>query len=461
VNDHQDKMKARLCFCSLLLLVLSVSGPSASADDNTINAKIDAYLSPYLAMNDFSGAILIAKNDQVIFRKSYGFANREWQTKIGANTKFRIGSISKQFTAAAVVLLEERKLLHLNDSIDRFIPGFPRGSEITLQLLLTHMSGLARDLPNKVEFSESAHSVRELVDIAKKLPLDSTPGTNYQYSNLEYLVLADVIEIVSGKDYATFLTENIFKPLQMTDTGVDEHDAILEERASGYQTGFGTGLINAQFEDMSNEIGYGSIYSTCDDLLKWQRAWNTDQVLRRSSWAKIFTDYGHGYGFGVSLGKIAGHKALGHDGSVAGFNAFLESFPEDHICIIYTGNIESGALLKLPDGLAEIALGEKYEIPALRPAAIRLTVAQIAPYAGTYDLFPGFSLEVVVKNGMLYLNGGGSDFFALTSFSENHFFYRHLYGDITFVRDSSRKVIELIWRWGGSDGKEYHYPKRS
>jgi len=412
-------------------------------------------------MNDLNGSILIAKDGRVVFNKSYGLANRELRVGIDANTKFRIGSISKQFTAAAILLLQERNALHLADPISKFISGFPSGERITLQTLLIHTSGVPRDLPDHRNFSKVGHSIRQLVDIVKSLPLDFEPGAKYQYSNLGYLLLADVVEEASGRDYGTFLKDNIFVPLSMNETGVDRQDEILEHRASGYQTGVGTELINAQFEDMSSEAGYGSLYSTVEDLLKWEKAWNTDQVLRKSSWAQMFQDYGHGYGFAVSVDKLFGHTVMGHDGSVNGFNAFVRSFPDQRVCIIYVGNIESGALLKLPDDLAAIIFGERYEIPPLRPPHVALKQAQLLPYVGSYLLFPGFPLDTELQGNELYLRGGGSgeEYLALTPLSDSHFFYRHLYGDITFVKDPTGQVTEMVWRWGGSGGKEYHCKK--
>jgi len=249
--------------------------------------------------------------------------------------------------------------------------------------------------------------------------------------------------------------------LGMNETGLDQQDEILEQRASGYQTGVGTQLINAQFEDMSNEAGYGSLYSTVVDLLTWEQAWNTDRVLQKSSWAQMFKDYGDGYGFAVSIDKLFGHTVIGHDGSVNGFNAFVRSFPDQRVCIIYTGNIESGSLLKLPDDLAAIVFGEPYEIPSRRPSPVALGQAQLLPYVGSYLLFPGFSLDTELRGNELYLRGGGSgeEYLALTPLSDSHFFYRHLYGDITFVKDPTGQVTEMIWRWGGSGGKEYHCKK--
>jgi CubicO group peptidase (beta-lactamase class C family) len=457
-------MKVTLCVGTSILLLgasfSSLSEPLQSGKNRLkLGLEIDRYVAPYLEMNDFNGSILISKDNRVVFKKSYGIANRETQVNITPQTKFRIGSISKQFTACAILVLEERKLVALTDTIGKFIPDFPQGDRITLHMLLTHTSGVTRDLPDKSKLSKIGHTIGQLVDIVKLLPLDSEPGTKYQYSNLDYLLLADIVETASGKDYETFLSETIFVPLAMSSTGVDRHETILMQRAAGYQTGFGTDLVNAEFEDMSNEVGYGSLYSTPEDLLRWEQAWNTDRVLNKSSWIKMFTDYGHGYGYAISFGTLFGHDVVGHDGSVAGFNSFLRSFTKDHICIIYMGNIESGTLLKLFDGLAAIMFQVKYEIPARRPAPVVLTKAQLQPYVGTYALFPGFSIEVKLEGKGLYLSGGGSEFLALTSLSETHFFYRHLYGDITFVKDPSGKPTELIWRWGGSDGKEYHCPK--
>ena len=427
------------------LLAVLTANARAQEPDRRLAERIDRYVAPYVRMNDLSGVLAVTRKGRVIFEGSYGLSNRELGTRNTVHTRFRIGSVSKQFTAAAILLLQERGALAVTDSLARYLPDFPGGDRITLRQLLTHSAGLARDLPNKREFSKSAHDLDELIRIAAAQPPAAEPGTRFLYSNLGYLVLAAVIERVSGQSFPSFLEQHVFVPLRMGETGTDESSRILPGRAAGYQTGVGRELVNAPFEDLSNETGYGSLYSTVPDLLTWQAAWNR-RLLSTASWRELFTDHGEGHGYGVSVKTEGTHTVVGHDGSVAGFNAFVRCFPAEEICVAYAANVESGLLSRLQDDLPAVIFGEGYAVPPLRPDPVHLTPAELAPKQGTYEVFPGFTLEVQARGAELYLSGNGSELVALTPLSPVHFFYRHLYADVTFQADPSGVVTGLRWK---------------
>jgi CubicO group peptidase (beta-lactamase class C family) len=416
------------------------------ASQSTLEKKLAAYLKPYLEMNDLSGTFLFAKNGRVLLEKSYGYANLELGVRNRRETRFRIGSISKEFTAAAILILQQEGRLDVHSTVQQFLPTLPNAKQITITELLTHTAGLARDLPNKREFSKSYHSLDELVMVAEGLPAAAEPGKRFQYSNLDYLLLAYIVEQSSGRDYGEFLAEKIFLPLKMTHTSVDKHSEITRDRASGYQTGLGDSLVNAPFEDMSNETGYGSLVSTAEDLLKWEEAWNNDNVLTKENWKAMFSDYGHQYGYGVSIHQLFHRTVIGHDGEVAGFNTALHSIPEEKLCVIYLANIESGVLTVIQDDLIALALNESYKIPARRPLSVTVAPEILKSYVGTYEVFPGLVLETSLENGTLSLNGNGSEFVALTPLSPTRFYYRHLYAEITFQKDASDQVTGLVWK---------------
>ena len=211
--------------------------------------------------------------DKCYLIRSYGDANLEWKIPNSPTTKFRIGSVTKQFTAASILLLEERGKLKINDSIKKYIPNIPAAwDKITVFNLLTHTSGIPdyAGFPNYDSDKVMPRTSEQLVAYFREKPLDFQPGEKYQYSNSGYVLLGYLIEIISGQSYKDFIEENIFKPLNMQNSGCDSNSAIILYRASGYSTG-PNGLLNAPYIDMSNVFAVGNLYSTTLDLLRWER----------------------------------------------------------------------------------------------------------------------------------------------------------------------------------------------
>jgi len=239
-----------------------------------IAKQVDTYLKPYLDAASFSGAVLLARGGKVLLSKGYGMANYELNIPNTPQTKFHIASLSKTFTAAAILQLQERGLLSVQDPIARFIPDYPRGNEITLHHLLTHTSGIPdiNGVPEYDSLSRFAQTPASLIAVFRDRPLLFEPGARYSYSNSNYNLLAFVIEKVSGKTYGEFLQENIFGPAGMTSTGHDGDPAtLLTNRATGYVPSGLFDLANAPFLDWSAKTGNGSIYSTVEDLYRWDR----------------------------------------------------------------------------------------------------------------------------------------------------------------------------------------------
>ncbi len=409
--------------------------------------RIDQYLAPFVAMNDFAGTFLVARRGRVLVERSYGLANRETGTPNSADVVFHIGSISKQFTAAGIMVLVDRHLVDLDAPVDRYLPGLANGGTITVRQVLTHSAGLGRDLPDKRTYSAVPHTAAELLAAARSVPPIGKPGSQFAYSNIDYLLLAEIIERVSGESYGAFLASALFIPLGMSHTGVDSTPLILEHRASGYQTSVGTDVQHAHFEDMSNELGYGALYSTAGDLLRWEEAWNRSPVLTPESWRAMFTDYGHQYGFGVSVRERAGHRVVGHDGNVPGFDGFLYRFVDDSVVAIMLSNVESGFLPLMEDELVPLLFADTAPRASLRPPAQRVPVATLRAYEGSYQVAPGFVLDVKEMGGDLYLRGGpGEWWFAMTPQSTTRFFYRHLFATITFAVRADGRVSGFTWK---------------
>jgi CubicO group peptidase (beta-lactamase class C family) len=230
-----------LATCLLLSLI---TGPPTIAGDRELEARVDAYLAPHLANRDFSGTVLIARGDTIRLGKGYGMSNYELNVANTLDTKFRIASVTKTFTAAAVVMLMERNVLGLDDPLRKFIPDYPKGEKITVEYLLRHRAGIP--VPADLEMRREHLSIEEVTKRIEHEPLDFEPGTADQYSGSGYKLLAYIVQRASGRSYEEFLRDGLFRPLRMADTGEDHDEPILSNRASGYLPGPGrVGLKNA------------------------------------------------------------------------------------------------------------------------------------------------------------------------------------------------------------------------
>ena len=405
---------------------------------NSIEASVDRYLAPFIQMKDFSGTILIAKNDKILLRKSFGAANYELSVPNKPQTKFQIASLSKTFTAAAIVLLEKNGHLRLDEALSKFIPDFPNGDRIKISHLLSHSAGIP-DFYALLEYEDlntTPVAFQDWIDLLKTKPLDFEPGQNSRYSNSGYMLLAAVIEKSTDEKYEHFLHSQIFKPLKMENTGVVDDMHIISNMASGYDPWIGPqGLIKAPYHSKSVLTGSGSLYSTVDDLYTWYLAIRGEKLFSISELA-------YPYGWGVR--ERFGHKLLEQDGSNPGFIAHISAYLAENLCIIALGNIRTGVMTRIKEDLAAIALGRDYEIPRLRKV-IKVDPDVLDKYVGRYQVSPSMVMSIKRDGKYLYLKGTGGEFLPLEALSENEFFYRQLYASIVFDEDDSGRVHQLLW----------------
>ena len=433
-----------LTIISGLFLILFLFSPFlyAQKTDNLIindvkilESNIEKFVAPYLQMQDFSGAILISENGKSLFKKGFGFSNYETRRPNTPQTRFRIGSLNKQITAAAILLLEEKGKLKTEDTVSKFFPGFPNGDKITIQHLLTHKAGFPKYVPYKNESKNP--TTNELLQIIGSLKPEAKPGERYNYSNAGFVLLALIVEKVSGKAFPQFLTENIFKRLGMKNSGV----GLSQELAQGYVTGTGTEIVSATSLGVFNY----EVFSTVEDLDKWQIGLYSGKLLAPTSLTKMTTDYGDKYGYGLSVGKTS-RRYFGHDGVTSGYNGFVTYFPDEKLSIVFLGNIESGALGEFQTNLPTIAFGKEFRKATVREFAKVVQAENFKNYVGRYEVFPGFYLDVKSERETLSLRGPMGAFIALTPLSENEFFYRHLYAKVIFVKDENQKIVRLDWK---------------
>ena len=283
-------------------------------------ARLDEILRANQQYRHFMGSVLLAKSGKVILEKGYGMANLELDVPNSPATKFRIGSITKQFTSTAILQLQEQGKISVKDAACKYIDNCPESwKAITIHQLLTHTSGIPNYMnPKFVQTSANirpALSPQDIVMLMRDKPLDFEPGSKYLYGNTDYVFLGAIIERASGERYADYLRAHIFAPLGMDDSGFDDMATIIKNRASGYEL-WARGLENARSFDMALFSAAGALYSTIRDLYRWDRALYTDKVLTKASLAKAWTPEKNDYGYGWELQSVAGHKQVGHGGGV-------------------------------------------------------------------------------------------------------------------------------------------------
>ena len=440
-------------FVALIALCLS-SVQFALAQTPTaqqIAAKIDEYMTAAVQINRFSGSILVARDGQPIVSKGYGMANYELDVPNTPQTVFRLGSLTKQFTATAIMMLQERGKLNVNDSICKFLSDCPAAWQpITIRNLLTHTSGIPNytALPDYEKTQSLPVTQASLIARFKDKPLEFAPGEKYKYSNSGYYLLGVIIERASGKTYADFLQDNIFKPLGMTSTGYDSSGSIIKHRAAGYAVQSDS-LVNASYLDMSIPYAAGSLYSTVEDLLRWDQSLYTEKLISRKSLDEMFTPFRGEYGYGWNRRKKFDRQALEHEGGINGFNTFISRFPADRLTVIVLSNNEYRSVARIANDLTAIVFDAPYKIPQERKA-IAVASSTLDKYVGQYQL-PNTIITITNENGRLMWQAFGQPKVELFAESETDFFVKISDVQVRFIKDAQGRVTGLVRNRGGVD----------
>jgi CubicO group peptidase (beta-lactamase class C family) len=339
--------------------------------------KVDKLISAYAEYGKFNGSVLVAEKGKVIYKKGFGLADMEWNIPNQPDTKHRLGSITKQFTSVLIMQLVEQGKLKLDVPISAYLPDYPKknGDVITIHHLMTHTSGI----PNMTSFpgflkdiSRNSYSPVQLVNLFADSTLQFKPGERFEYSNSGYIVLGYIIEKVTGKSYAQALQENIFTPLNMTNSGYENNGPLLKNRARGYEKN-GSRYVNASFIDMSVPYSAGALYSTVEDLYLWDQALYGNQLLRKENIELLFTKHipsgGSHYGYGLGIGEMTlGNTAdriatIGHGGGINGFNTQLTRITSDNSFIVLLDNTGGAPLNQMTSAIAAILYDKSYDLP--------------------------------------------------------------------------------------------------
>jgi D-alanyl-D-alanine carboxypeptidase len=394
-------------------------------------------------------AVLVVQDGATVLRRGYGMAELELGVPIAPDMVFRVGSVTKEFTAACVLKLAEQGRLALDDPLSKYLPDFPTsGRKVTLEQLLTHTSGIRSytDMPAWPARMREEWTLAELEDFFKNEPFDFEPGTRWHYDNSGYVLLGAVLEKVTGKPYADVVSEMILRPLGMKDTRYGSDAPIVPGRVAGYvkDPAFGV-VINAPFLSMTQPYAAGALVSTVDDLARWQAALDTGRVLsegsRRRMWTPIRLPDGSDtrYGFGWAIWNYEGHAVVEHGGGINGFVTANMRFPDDRIYVAVLSNCAGCADTRaLALRAASTLIGKPF---GERPVA-PVSQALLDRYAGTYRDRDGDDWIVTRKGDHLLLAAGPRSWEAWPS-SDTEFFLRDAVRTVTFVKDARGDVTGM------------------
>jgi CubicO group peptidase (beta-lactamase class C family) len=424
---------------ALTLSVVLYAAVAAFAQDI---ARMEQVIQSHVSAGTFMGTVLVAKDGAVIVDKAYGMANLEWDVPNTPTTKFRLGSITKQFTAAAILLLEERGKLKVDDRVKSYLPDSPMAwDRITIFNLLTHSAGIPNftSSPDYNTIKLSARSADAAVAAFRDRPLDFGPGEEMRYSNSGYLVLGAIIEKVSGQTYEKFVADNLFAPAGMTDSGYDSNSAIIKRRASGYVR-TPAGFTNAGYLHMSIPHAAGALYSTTHDLLKWEQALFAGRIVSKASLDRMITPFKNNYALGVTSADVNGRRVIAHGGGIDGFNTHLAYYPESRTTVIVLSNVNGTVPGTLAGQLASLVHGESVTLTSERQTAT-VPPTTLARYVGAYELAPNAVMTITLEGDGLMAQLTGQGKLAIFPQSETQFFLKVVDAQIEFAADGSSLVL--------------------
>jgi CubicO group peptidase (beta-lactamase class C family) len=357
----------------LLVILLGQISLAYAGDTSGNAAKIDKLIQQYADCCSFTGTVLVSDHDKIIFKNGYGLANREWNIPNTPDVKFRLGSITKQFTSMLIMQQVAKGSIKLDAHLSDYLPYYRQdtGSKVTISQLLSHTSGIPSYTDDPKFFPDNSRNYYAVDDFVKKFcsgDLQFAPGTKFHYDNSGFFILGAILEHVTGKTYEALLQENILVPLGMKDSGYDHYANILSKRASGYQQEL-AGVVNAPYLDMALPYAAGSLYSTVEDLYKWDQALYTDKLIPNDLKQKLFTPNLENYGYGWDIRTIpanepgAGQTLISHGGGINGFNTLEERLVGDHDLIVIFNNTPGANLGEMSVGIRAILYGQQPATP--------------------------------------------------------------------------------------------------
>jgi CubicO group peptidase (beta-lactamase class C family) len=466
----------------LFLLAALILTSSASAQTNDTARALDEYLSARTELGRFSGAVLVARGDEIVLRKGYGFADVEKRVPYTPETRHQIASLTKMFTSMAALKLRDAGKLRLEDSICKYLEDCPAAWQpVTVQNLMRHNSGIP-DYEEKLELGSDKYMqfmarrkvVATIYEDAKKQPLDFKPGEKFKYSNTGYIVLGYVIAAAARRLFAEVITDTVLKPAGLTHTGVLGYGATPKNVANGYTHGdigwekmlagypltsghlkararvFGRELSEEERGALTPAAGDGSLYSTLDDLLRWSRIMDGGKFVSPAEAAEVFAPGLEGYGYGWIADTNFGHKRLRHTGSLPGYTSQLIKFPEEKLTIIIFCNLDRARMGTIVRDVTAIVFGKPYDLP-VSGKLTTLSAEQIAALVGNYKTTDGEMLNIRKETDYLTAEIKDQYTAGLIPVSPTEFYFPLADGRAVFTLDAAGRATRVNMRYSGAD----------
>jgi len=429
------------------LLLLAIGGHVYA---QTVKDRLDAYCKAMEANRGFNGSVKVMQNGNTVLSGSYGYADVDNKIRGDEQTRYQVGSVTKQFTATVILKLAEQGKLSLADKLSKFYPSFPKADKVTIEHLLTHRSGIKSytgvprifDSVKTIPVSEAG-----MVKLIASFPYDFEPGTGWAYSNSAYSLLGYIIQKATGKTYEQSVREIIFEPLGMRQSGFD-FKGLTASRATGYSF-VKDGVANrAQQVDSTVSFSAGSLYSTLEDLSRWNSSLYSGKILSTASMKNAHTVRQNHNGLGWFVDTLHGFRVIQHGGGIDGFLCQNYVVPEEGIQVIVLGNVGNYDPNAFASDLLGILAGQTVSLPEARKG-ILIAENILKQYEGEYELEPGQVANFMVKDGKLLVDTHHDPVEELIPRGENVFGFTNMDATLEFVKGNSGLVEKFVFRQGG------------
>lgn len=431
---------ARLSSILLFLCLLSFGVKAQTA-----TRLLDSMANLYAQLKEFNGSVLVAQKGKILLEKGYGYKDVIQKTKVDANSLYQYGSVTKQFTSALIMYLQEIGKLNIQDKLSKYFPELPFADSVTIYNLLTHTSGIY-NYTNNPEFMKSEAvkpaNKEKIFALFQDKSLEFTPGSKFNYSNSGYSLLGYIIEKASGKKYESLVREVLLQPTGMQTAGFDFTNNHSADKTTGYYFIKGEKFEAAGIVDSSVAYSAGSLYGSVKDLYAWHQALQKGQFLTAASWQQVYTPFHAKYAFGWQVDSLYGKPVAEHGGGIFGYTSIIKRFPKDDVAIVVLSNNSSTKSQELATRLAALVFQQPVEWP-VKKVFVQVPEEKLKPYAGDYELMPNFVITISIENGKLMGQPTGQSKTELLPENENKFYVEPADADVTFVKDASGTVTAL------------------
>jgi CubicO group peptidase (beta-lactamase class C family) len=441
------KVRTKQVLFAIMAVLISLSADAQSPSQKMMTLEFDKLLSAQFKPGETGCASLVAIKGQIVYKKAFGMANLELNVPMKPDMVFRVGSITKQFTAIALLQLMEQGKLSLQDEITKFIPDYPtQAYKITIEHLLTHTAGTTSytNVPEFQSYVKEDLKPAEVIDKFKNLPMVFAPGTKWNYNNSGFFLLGYIIEKASGKTYQEYIEENLFNPAGMTNSLYGSNKKIVKNRAYGYQPDDDK-TVNADYLSMLLPYSAGSIMSTVEDLYKWNRALLADKLVKKETLEKAWTEYklsdgkGTHYGYGWFLRQLQGSPTIEHGGAINGYLCNSLYLPKEDVFVAVFSNSNGKSPENVSMKIAAVSIGKPFNY-----TEIQVPENILDQYIGVYEDENGNQRMITMDKAKLWSQRSGGSKYQIKPFAADKFFFDDSFTILTFNRNSEGIVTDAV-----------------